>query len=209
MNPSNPSLLQNVAQYYAGKLAEHGDTPRGVDWNGAESQELRFAQLCRLLPAQGPFSVNDLGCGYGAFYEHLAARYQDCTYAGWDVSSEMVEAARARIGGAARFEVASVPGEMADYGFASGIFNVMLETPPAEWRAYVDATLDALHRTSRHGFAFNCLTSWSDPERMRPHLYYPDPCELFSHCKQRYARNVALLHDYGLFEFTILVKHTV
>jgi hypothetical protein len=47
---------------------------------------------------------------------------------------------------------------------------------------------------------------YSDPERMRAHLYYADPCRLFDHCKRRYSRHVALLHDYGLYEFTILVR---
>ena len=41
---------------------------------------------------------------------------------------------------------------------------------------------------------------------MRPDLYYADPCELFDRCKRRYSRNVALLHDYDLYEFTILVR---
>lgn len=27
-------LIADVAEYYAEKLAGHGDTPRGVDWNG-------------------------------------------------------------------------------------------------------------------------------------------------------------------------------
>ena len=44
---------------------------------------------------------------------------------------------------------------------------------------------------------------------MRPDLYYADPCRLFDLCKRRYAKNVALLHDYGLYEFTILVRKQV
>lgn len=201
-------LLSGVAQYYADKLAQHGDTPQGVDWNGAEGQLQRFAQLCRLLPDDRPFSLNDLGCGYGALYEHLRGHYRDFRYAGWDLSREMVEAARVRHAEAAdaSFAVASEPATPADYGVASGIFNVKLETPLQEWRDYVHATLAALDRSSTRGFAFNCLTAYSDADRMRPHLYYPDPCELFDLCKRRYARNVALLHDYGLYEFTILVR---
>ncbi len=53
---------------------------------------------------------------------------------------------------------------------------------------------------------FNCLTSYSDPEKKRDELYYADPCALFDMCKRRYSRQVALLHDYGLYEFTILVR---
>ena len=56
------------------------------------------------------------------------------------------------------------------------------------------------------GFAFNMLTSYSDADKMRDDLYYGDPCELFDHCKRSYSRNVALLHDYGLYEFTMLVR---
>ncbi|MFX7953370.1 class I SAM-dependent methyltransferase, partial [Acinetobacter baumannii] len=56
------------------------------------------------------------------------------------------------------------------------------------------------------GFSFNCLTSYSDEDRKRDYLYYADPCQLFDLCKRRYSRQVALLHDYGLYEFTILVR---
>ena len=73
-------------------------------------------------------------------------------------------------------------------------------------RIYLPATLDELDRTSRRGFAFNCLTAYSDRERMQSHLHYADPLALFDRCKRRYARNVALLHDYGLYEFTLLVR---
>ena len=95
---------------------------------------------------------------------------------------------------------------MADYGLASGIFNVRLGRSDAEWFDYLQATLDVLDRTSSLGFAFNCLTSYSDEDKKRDYLYYADPCQLFDLCKRRYSRQVALLHDYGLYEFTILVR---
>jgi hypothetical protein len=50
------------------------------------------------------------------------------------------------------------------------------------------------------------LTSYSDEDKMRAHLYYTDPTWAFDLCKRRYSRHVALLHDYGLYEFTILVR---
>ena len=86
-------------------------------------------------------------------------------------------------------------------------FLVKLTTPVPEWEAYVIRTLDRLAELGTQGFAFNALTSYSDPDRMRPDLYYPDPCRLFDHCKRRHSRHVALLHDYGLYEFTILVRY--
>lgn len=142
------------------------------------------------------------------FFSYLDTRYADVSYFGYDVSESMVMAARRQFGHArnATFSVSSTPQTSADYGMASGIFNVRLGRADAEWRSYIEQTLDQLHRTSRLGFSFNCLTSYSDKDKMRPHLYYADPCELFDICKKKYSRQVALLHDYGLYEFTILVR---
>lgn len=208
MQNNKTELLSEVATYYSAKLAEHGETARGVDWNGEESQTTRFAQLCKIIDTPGPFSINDLGCGYGALYDYLAKEHAIFSYAGVDVSDGMVQAATQRYQGnaQARFILASEPDQVADYGVASGILNVRMGRSDAEWRGYLEDTLDVLDRTSRLGFAFNCLTSYSDADKMRDYLYYADPCVLFDICKRRYARNVALLHDYKLYEFTILVR---
>jgi SAM-dependent methyltransferase len=209
MQKNKTSLLGEVATYYAEKLAEHGDTPRGVDWNGEESQMVRFAQLCKIIDPKTPnFSLNDLGCGYGALLDYLRDKHAIYTYLGVDVSHEMIMVAEQRHATCdkARFITAAEPDEVADYGLASGIFNVRLGRSDAEWFDYLQATLNVLDRTSSLGFAFNCLTSYSDEDKKRDYLYYADPCRLFDLCKRRYSRQVTLLHDYDLYEFTILVR---
>jgi len=37
-------------------------------------------------------------------------------------------------------------------------------------------------------------------------LYYADPIFLFEHCRRTFSRFVSLIHDYPLYEFTILVR---
>jgi SAM-dependent methyltransferase len=159
-------------------------------------------------PQQSGFSVNDLGCGYGALCDYLNAHYRDFSYSGCDVSADMVRAAKGRFTNSphARFCVAGEPPDTSDYGIASGLFGLRVGRSDAEWREYVEATLDVLDRTSRRGFAFNSLTIYSDSDKMRDDLYYADPCALFDLCKRRCSRNVALLHDYALYDFTILVR---
>ena len=208
MQNNKTDLLTEVAGYYTSKLAQHGETPQGVDWNGEESQTLRFEQLCKIVDTSNQFSINDLGCGYGALFDFLVHRYETFSYSGIDVSESMIRTAEQRNQNStqARFVLSSEPDQVADYGVASGIFNVRLGRSDDEWRSYLEATLDVLDRTSRIGFAFNCLTSYSDADKMRDYLYYADPCVLFDLCKHRYSRDVALLHDYGLYEFTILVR---
>lgn len=209
MHNDKISLLNEVASYYSGKLAEHGQTAQGVDWNGEESQTIRFEQLCKIIVSKTlNFSLNDLGCGYGALFDYLLKMHTKFSYLGLDVSEDMISAAISRNEEHqnARFIIASEPDEPSDYGVASGIFNVRLGRTDEEWFDYLLATLDVLNETSRHGFAFNCLTSYSDEDKKRDYLYYADPCRLFDLCKRRYSRQVALLHDYGLYEFTILVR---
>lgn len=208
MQKVRTDLLDEVAEYYSGKLAQFGETPQGVDWNGEAGQHLRFDQLIRIADGCDSFSINDLGSGYGALFDYLQSDGRAVSYAGFDVAQSMVDAGHRRYQNVAnaRFVCGTVPDSMADFGVASGIFNVRNNTPDAEWQAYLEATLDVLDSTSEKGFAFNCLTSWSDADKMRAYLYYADPCQLFELCKRKYSRNVALLHDYELYEFTILVR---
>ncbi|WP_455921245.1 class I SAM-dependent methyltransferase [Pseudomonas putida] len=211
MQNEKSDLLAEVADYYQAKIIEHGPTPQGVDWNGEASQFCRFEQLSKLFCGNTEFSVNDLGCGYGAFSTYLSAQGVAASYIGIDISEAMVEAAVAQFVGkpSVRFLCASAPDAIADYSIASGIFNVRMERTDAEWQEYLEQTLDVLDQSSKHGFAFNCLTSYSDEHKKRDYLYYANPGEIFDLCKRKYSRHVALLHDYGLYEFTILVRKTL
>jgi SAM-dependent methyltransferase len=203
------SIIDAVSRYYTDKVTEHGATPRGVDWRDSESQGIRFDVLLELIGGdQMGFSVNDYGCGYGALVAALAARGYEFEYRGYDVSEAMIAQARAQHSPEARVSFTSDAGELrqADYTIASGIFNVRLDQPVAEWRAYVLDTIDKLVQLSRRGLAFNALTSHGDPDRMRNDLYYADPAEILDHCLRRHSRDVALRHDYSLYEFTVFVR---
>lgn len=202
------AILEQVSAYYSGKIAEHGPVPAGVDWNSLASQELRFAQLLKLPDPNAAFSLNDYGCGYGALCGYLGARGFECDYMGYDISEQMVAKARGLYGKLDRckFITSSRMDRIADYTVASGLFNVRGNVTDRDWRVYILETLSLLDEGSAGGFAFNCLTIHSDRERMRPDLYYADPCELFDHCRRKFSRSIALLHDYGLYEFTILVR---
>jgi len=201
-------ILDNVRHYYTEKLRTHGATPEGVDWNSLESQELRFKQLLRISDRTQAFSINDYGCGYGALIEYLTDRGYSLQYRGFDISEEMIAKARELHNGLDHCEFVADDSVLtsADYTIASGIFNVKLQASDEEWEAYILSTLTRIAEVSNKAFAFNVLTKYSDPEYMRSDLYYADPLYLFDHCKRKFSRFVALLHDYPLYEFTILVR---
>ncbi len=204
-----PTIQSRVGDYYASRLHEHGATHRGVDWATEASQQARFRELMRVADG-GPrtYGLIDWGCGYGALLDWLNRSSDDVSYTGYDIAAEMVEEAQRRHGEHrdARFVTDEAQLLCADYVVASGIFNVKAGVSEAQWSEYVTATVRQMWAQARRGMAFNALTSYSDSERMESRLHYADPLALFDMCKRELSRSVALLHDYGLWEFTILVR---
>ncbi|PYT05762.1 MAG: SAM-dependent methyltransferase [Acidobacteria bacterium] len=201
-------MLESVEQYYTEKLKTHGPTARGVDWNSPESQALRFEQVLKVCDADSAFSINDYGCGYGALSDFLVQRGYSVQYRGFDVSDQMIAEAKKlhrRLSNCDFFREESNL-TVADYTVASGVFNVKLRATDDEWERYFLRTLERIAELSSRGFAFNALTKYSDRDRMRPDLYYADPLFLFDYCKRKFTRFVSLLHDYPLYEFTIIVR---
>lgn len=201
----NSDLKNKVAKYYGEKIAAFGAVAKGVDWKDETSQNLRFAQLLKLVEDKQGFSLNDLGCGYGALYlfQNTSARLK--SYAGYDIASGMLEKARRFINdGKAQFIMSDKLTQVAEFSVASGIYNVKLDTAREVWEDFVKDSLANLNEYSTHGFAFNCMTSYVDFQV--PHLYYADPCYYFEYCIRNFSRFVTLIHDYPLYEWTILVR---
>jgi SAM-dependent methyltransferase len=202
------AILSDVAAYYTSKLAAHGATPQGVDWNGADSHEKRHRQFLRLLDETPEASVIDLGCGFGDFFRFLRASGHQGRFIGYDIAPGMIDKARELHGQSAGCEwrVGAEPTEIADFAIASGIFNVKGDVPNEIWARYVYQTINILAHAGRRGFAFNMLSTSSDPDRRRSNLYYADPTDMLARCLLRYGRSVALLQDYRLYEFTVVVR---
>src|SRR5437868_9480849 len=115
-------IYADIAAYYSAKVARFGATPSGVDWTCQATQEMRFVQLLKLCDFASPFSLNDLGCGYGALVAYLDRRHHDCAveYLGIDVSEAMVRQARRlwREHSGAAFAVGHASPRTADYAVA-------------------------------------------------------------------------------------------
>lgn len=204
--------FDQAKQYFEERLTTHGATARGVDWNSETAQEARFAQLCKVINPAQPFSLLDYGSGYGALADYLLRmNFPMEQYIGYDVIESMVEKGQEVFASQAGWSFTSSFDALQplDYTIASGIFNLKLDTSFEQWTEYVTDEMHKMDRLSRKGFSVNFLTKYSDAEYMRSHLYYADPCYLFDYCKRNFSRNVALLHDYDVYDFTIIVRKVV
>jgi SAM-dependent methyltransferase len=204
---------KKLNEYFTEKLETFGVTAKGVDYNGEQARQIRFAELIKIIDPAKPFSVIDYGCGYGAMFEYLHTKGWDFDYHGVDLIEKMVLAGRENYKDFpnAHFTADEKELPVADYLMAASIFNIKLESPYDEWQDFVCNTLLRMNALCSKGFSFNMLTKYSDADRMaeRPDLFYGDPLFFFDFCKRNFSRNVALLHDYGLYDFTILVRKDI
>ncbi len=203
--------LDNIRNYFQGCFEKNGESATGVDWNSPYAQETRFDQLLRVINPEKPFSILDFGCGYGHLAEYLRKKGLNFThYYGYDIVPEELEAGEKKYAGDTSVSFHSSLDEIptADYLTASGVFNICLNNDHATWTKHILDSLNVFNQKASRGFASNFLTSYSDADRMaeRPDLYFADPCMLFDYCRRHFSRNVALLHDYKIWDFTILVR---
>lgn len=202
-------IFTDIEKYYSKKLEKFGAIPKGVDWNSEEGQILRFEVLSKVI-LEKKFSISDIGCGYGKYYEFLKNQgIFNFEYYGYDLSEEMIKKANdSYIFDNARFiKISNLKNiKETDYIVSSGIFNVKMDYNDSEWLSYIIETLDVINAKSIKGFSFNILSSYSDKDFMRKDLFYGDPLFFFDYCKKNYSKEVSLLHDYQLYEFTILVR---
>jgi SAM-dependent methyltransferase len=204
--PNLPDL-DHVKSYFDKRIQEHGASPRGSDWNSETSQNIRFDQLLKVVETQS-FSILDYGCGYGALADYLVTKGFDAEYYGYDILESAIETARQAHQSKSRriffTDKSQLP--VCDYTVASGIFNFRGEQSLDDWTEYVIGVLNEFNQRSSRGFSSNFLTKYSDAEKMRAELYYADPLFLFDYCKRNFSKNVALLHDYRLYDFTLIIR---
>jgi len=208
---SNDGLLYDVGKFFSDKVNRLGPNPQGADYNSPESQFVRFDQLMKLLPpVEHSFSLIDYGCGYGALAHYMRQKGYQFDYQGFDISEAMIQHALQQKPAGVNWKFFAQESDLtpADYTIACGVFNVKLAADSKAWQSLILETFGKIAKLSKKGFSFNMLTNYSDADRMaqRPDLYYGDALFFFDYCKRNFSRNLALLHDYNLYDWTILVR---
>jgi SAM-dependent methyltransferase len=201
--------LKKIEELYTENLRMKGKTSAAVGWNTHESQELRFNKLTSVVEDLGsPITINDFGCGYGAHLQYLEkCGYIINQYNGYDISASMLETAKINLvsfKGKLNLLKMSKIKTKADYTFVSGTFNVRFEDNNKSWINFIKDKLEEINNFSEKGFSFNLLTTFVD--YMESHLFYGDPCYWFNYCKNNFSTKVVLIHDYPLYEWTIIVR---
>lgn len=185
-----------ISAYYDSLIHAYGDVAsRGVGWSSDTAQQVRFEKLCMLFEPGKKFSLLDYGCGRGDLLSYLDQYQFRCEYTGFDISKEMLAAARRRHPHG-RFQDTPLN---ADYVVASGTFNLKFHTSSIQWKMHVYSEIFKIDTLSKRGFGFNLLEKANSP--MLYEAFITDYIEL---CLQ--FGDVEYVEDYGQNDFTILVR---
>jgi SAM-dependent methyltransferase len=197
--------LEQIKSFYSSLLHQHGpDHPMALHWNSRHTQEIRFVMLSLIDDLEGR-SVLDVGCGVGDLYGFLEQEKIKAKYAGWDISPEMIAAAKKKHprGDFAlnNIQFLEKPARF-DYVLASGTMNVKI----SDHDRWVYEMIAVMFRTAGKGLGFNLLSN-SSPEQDDT-FYYADPERIFSYCRSL-TPYVTLRHDYLPGDFTVYLYKSI
>ena len=208
--------VEYASKFYEKLFIEHGPTAKGVGWNSNLAQNLRYMKLLQGLDKKNEIDVLDFGCGWGIGFEILRSEdYRVKSYLGVDVNSTVIDYASSRYSGesTANFELLTdknsstiLRREHFDLVLASGVFNIRFNEAIDMWYEYVKEQTKFLFSLTKSTLAINFLSSISDKEKQRDDHFYCDPSEYLKFLLQEVSDKVSLIHDYGMWDFCVIVK---
>ncbi len=196
---------------YGRRLDQCGTTAQGVFWRDDEWHVQRFVRFAEVFSSQhtvsGGVTINDLGCGYGAFFDYLAPLpiMHGSTYYGYDIAQEMIAACRDRINDTRAVFLRKMEAtHQADYSFACGTYNLCGHADRSHWQDYVEDSIKQLWQMSDVALAFNMLRD--DAADKYDGLHYIDPQYMEDFCRTHLSANVVIFDEHPLPDVTYFVR---
>ena len=135
----------DTRKFYLSAIQKYGVTPRGVQWNSREHQEIRFDVILSLLPKDlSSSTLVDAGCGFGDLYCYLQKKERLVQkYIGIDMLEEMQSIAQKRTKETILLaNICTDPLPSAEYYLCSGALNILTQFESYQFihNAYKSAT---------------------------------------------------------------------
>ena len=147
-------------QFYTAAIKKHGISPQGLNWRSKESQEIRFAQISKLLPKDLTHcTLGDAGCGFADFYAYLEKqRNLPKKYFGIDIHTEMCHIAqKSTHQKIIQADILKERLPYCDYYICSGALNILT---PFETHLFIQNCF----KSSKKAFIFNVLYGKKESE---------------------------------------------
>ena len=192
-------------------LIKYGDNFRGVGYTKSpEEAAERYALMVGVVREDAtPVTILDLGCGLGHLLDFIEshADYRHLRYAGLDISSRYLDAARKRHP-QHKFllmDVLEADEQLPifDYVVLNGIFNYRGPIERGDMERYWQQLTMTAYRHCRLGMAFNVMSMLVDWER--DDLFHLPFDAMAAFVGKHLSRHFVIRHDYQAYEYTTYV----
>lgn len=202
----NKSIIENQKKAFGESFSKFGATPRGIYWNNAKTQCLRFERLINCLKEDlQNTTIHDIGSGTCDFHKFLLDNQIHHKYSGTEIVQEMIDYSLNQYCDIELFnrDFLQMEGEHYDCIFLSGTLNLKLNTGYDEWHKWSLEIINKMYNHANKAIAFNCLTSYNTFSQ--DDLMYFNPQNIMDFCIKELSRFVILDNSYPLYEFTVTV----
>jgi SAM-dependent methyltransferase len=193
-------------------VTERGLSPQSI-WMDKQDSLEKGARRCdamfRAVDGRNSFTVLDVGCGPGYAIPFLEGKFGAAFsgYLGVDVSEMLISAARARW---PRYEFAvrdivadPLPELSYDHVVLNGVITAKFNLPYTEMEQFAMTLLSAAWQSAKVCLSFNVMNTHVDWQRDDLFHWPMDSAAAF--CVKHLCRNINVLADYGLYEYTVQV----
>jgi SAM-dependent methyltransferase len=210
----NPKQRLRIETRHRDSIQRHGYRVGALFWSSTEIQHIRFEVLSQIMDGytddsrqnKQPYSVLDVGCGFGDLKHYLSEKGEQTVYHGIDVSPDMVRSAGFQSPGI-HIETGDIfdldpPRNSYDFVLLSGALNEVVDDKPAQEGDYARAVIQKMYHAADKAVAFNLLDARHEWTANRPDLQSFMPDQIIEFC-QSFAREVRLVDGYLENDFTV------
>ena len=203
-------LNKEISNIYNKRFDSFNNTPKGVFWNSKLSQDLRLnIILDKILQntKSDEFSIADIGCGYGRFYEILKERNLNdkVKYHGFDINRKIINFCKNNKDFVnVKFEISALPFDDTDYVVMSGTYNLTPTNDISLWEDYIIKNLTNNWKFVRKAMIFNCLIK--EKRKIEKKLYYTELSWIKKICERNFCDPEVVKHNLLKDDITIILK---
>jgi len=201
-------IIKIQRSVYRKKYLQFGYGPSGVFWNNYTTMNLRFEHLIKpfigLLPTE--FSICDIGSGLCDLHSYLNEKNLDHKYTGIEIVPEMIKKSEKIYKSVRILNIDYLNNsfkEKFDILTLSGTFNMPGGISKIEWDDFIFSVLKKMYSSSRIGFSFNALSTYTTFRS--EDLYYLNPGKIIEFIQKRLSRFLIVDAASPLYENTYTV----
>jgi len=203
-------LEYKINNSYTNRLIKYGNSPQGLFWKNSFTQIHRFELIITALNKYSnlkKFTICDIGCGYGKFFEFLRNKLKKSTfqYQGCDLNNKLIDYCTKNYSDKnCKFYKKSSPKGIVDFSVMSGTFNLSVTNDIKIWEKYILKNLTSIWKQTNKIMAFNLLNQ--NERKIEQGLYYTNKNWIKDICEQNFGKTEIIFSSILPDDILIIVK---